>query len=153
MQLTEILSPERTFHAASGSSKKRIFEFLANQFVTGSNPAHMQIILDAFMARERLGSTGLGQGIAIPHCRLDTVSRCTGALLTLEQPINFDAPDRQPVDLLFVLVVPTEATDEHLKILAELAQRFSNGDYCHRLRAAENSRELYKAALSPVSSH
>ena len=110
----------------------------------------MQIILDAFMARERLGSTGLGQGIAIPHCRLDTVSRCTGALLTLANPINFDAPDRQPVDLLFVLVVPSEATDEHLKILAELAQRFSDANYCQRLRAASTDAELYQAALSTV---
>ena len=152
MQLSEILTPERTFHAASGNSKKRVFEFLANQLVSGNNPAHMQLILDAFMARARLGSTGLGQGIAIPHCRLDSCTACTGALLTLSKPIEFDAPDNQPVDLWFVLVVPSEANDQHLQILAELAQRFSNEKFCQQLRSADSASTLYSAAMATVES-
>ncbi len=150
MHISDILTPERTFHSAYGQSKKRIFEFLASELVEDSKPAHMQRILDAFMARERLGSTGLGQGIAIPHCRLDSCTQCKGALLTLAQGIEFDAPDKQPVDLLFVLLVPGEATDEHLQILAELAKRFSNPGYCESLRNSEDAKALYQAAIAPI---
>lgn len=148
MQLTEILTPERTFHAASGHSRKRIFEFLAASLTPDNSPASVQMVLDAFMARERLGSTALGNGIAIPHCRLDDCQACTGALLTLQEAIDFDAPDQRPVDLLFVLMVPTEANNQHLQILAALAKRFSDPDYCDRLRATADSQSLYQAAIA-----
>jgi len=148
MQLTEILAPERTFHAASGQSRKRVFEFLAATFISDNNPANIQRVIDALMARERLGSTALGNGIAIPHCRIDICEQCIGALLTLDEAIDFDAPDQRPVDLLFVLMVPTQASNEHLEILAELARRFSDSSYCSRLRSATDSEGLYQAAVA-----
>ncbi len=151
MHISDILTSERTFHSVAGQSKKRIFEFLASELVEDSKPAHMQRILDAFMARERLGSTGLGQGIAIPHCRLESCTKCVGALLTLRHGIDFDAPDKQPVDVLFVLMVPGEATDEHLQILAELAKRFSNPGYCESLRNSRDAEDLYLAAIAPIT--
>lgn len=150
MHISDILTSERTFHSVSGQSKKRIFEFLASVLVEDNKPAHMQRILDAFMARERLGSTGLGQGIAIPHCRMDSCTQCKGVLLTLAQGIEFDAPDKQPVDVLFVLMVPGEATDEHLKILSELAKRFSDPGYCKSLRNSRDASDLYAAAIAPI---
>lgn len=105
-------------------------------------------LFGALLARERLGSTGLGDGIAIPHCRFPTVDRALGALVTLEQPVDYEAIDDQPVDLLFVLVVPEEATQEHLNILAALAERFSNPDFCRALRRARSNDELYQLAIS-----
>ncbi len=148
MHIATILSPERTFCGAPGGSKKRVFENLANELSNGQNALVMQNILGALMSRERLGSTGLGNGIAIPHCRLDHCRSSIGALLTLPSGISFDAPDNQPVDLMFVLIVPNEANDEHLSILAGLAQRFSNPAYCEALRGATDSQALYNAAIS-----
>ncbi len=148
MDLATILTPERTLCGAPGQSKKRIFEMVANRLVSDQNPARIQAIIDAFMTRERLGSTGLGKGIAIPHCRLNGCDQCIGALVTLETAISFDAPDQQPVDVLFILMVPDEATSEHLDILAELAKRFSDANYCNQLRTAVNSEALYNAAVA-----
>lgn len=148
MHIATILSPERTFCGAPGGSKKRVFENLANELSNGQNVLVMQNILGALMARERLGSTGLGNGIAIPHCRLDHCRSSIGALLTLPSGISFDSPDNKPVDLMFVLIVPIEANDEHLQVLASLAQRFNQQEYCQRLREATNSQSLYEAAIS-----
>ena len=97
-------------------------------------------------AREKLGSTGLGQGIAIPHCRVEECPQPLGTLLTLEQPIDFDAPDDQPVDLLFALLVPGEANQQHLDILAGLARLFHQPDFCRQLRAAQDATALFKVA-------
>jgi len=95
-----------------------------------------------------LGSTGLGKGIAIPHCRIAGCEESTGALLTLSDAIDFEAPDKQAVDLLFVLMVPLEADEAHLQILAALAKRFHEESYCQTIRAAQTPETLYEAAIS-----
>ena len=106
-------------------------------------------IFDQLIAREKLGSTGLGKGIAIPHCRAANCQEPLGTLVTLEDPVDFDAPDDRPVDLLFVLLVPEAAHQEHLDILANIARLFSQPDYCERLRAAKSDAALYSTATSP----
>ncbi len=148
MQLQSILTPGRTFHRAPGNSKKRALENTANFICKDISAMDDFELFDHLVARERLGSTGLGNGIAIPHCRIKNCQKITGTLIKLEQAIDFDAIDGEPVDLLFVLLVPEEANDEHLQALAMLAEKFSNTDYCQRLRDAENSEELYAAAIS-----
>lgn len=146
--LNEILSPERTVCGAPGGSKKRVFETIA-RIVSENQPSLVyEDVFALLIAREKLGSTGLGLGIAIPHCRADACEQPIGALLTLEQAIDYDAPDDQPVDLLFALLVPGEAHQQHLDILANVARLFSQGSFCQQLRNAPDSRTLYELATS-----
>ena len=148
MQLQSILTPGRTFHRAPGNSKKRALENTANFICKDMQIMDDIELFNHLIARERLGSTGLGNGIAIPHCRVKDCTTITGTLIKLEQAIDFDAIDGEPVDLLFVLLVPEEAHDEHLQALAMLAEKFSNADFCQRLRDAENSEELFATAIA-----
>jgi nitrogen PTS system EIIA component len=93
-------------------------------------------------ARERLGSTGLGQGVAIPHGRIPRLRDAVGAFVRLRVPIAFDAPDGKPVDRLFVLLVPEQATDQHLQLLSELAQMLSERTFRERLGTAKDAAEI-----------
>jgi len=144
--MKDILTPARTLCRAPGLSKKRLFETIAN-IISEDQPALVyDEVFSQLIAREKLGSTGLGQGIAIPHCRVDACPEPLGTLVTLEQAIDFDAPDDQPVDLLFALLVPGEAHQQHLDILANVARLFSQPDFCRQLRAAPNSQALFELA-------
>src|ERR1700750_2374903 len=107
------------------SSKKRVFEQVGLLFENNNNISRNQVF-DSLFAREKLGSTGLGQGIAIPHGRIKGLKDAVGAMIRMRESIPFDAPDGQPVNLIFVLLVPERATDLHLQILSELAQMFSD---------------------------
>ena len=133
---------------APGVSKKRLFETIARMISDDQPSLSYEELFHHLIAREKLGSTGLGKGIAIPHCRVDACPHPLGSLLTLEQAINFDAPDDQPVDILFALLVPGEAHQQHLDILANIARLFSQADFCEQLRGATNSRELYDLAIN-----
>jgi PTS system nitrogen regulatory IIA component len=146
--LSQILTPERTVCHAHGPSKKRLFETIAELVCANESLLHYDNILNHLITREKLGSTGLSQGIAIPHCRVGNCTQPLGALLSLEKPIPFDAPDEQPVDLLFVLLVPEEARQQHLDILASIARLFNQQQFCRRLRAARDSSTLYEVACS-----
>ena len=146
--LSQILTPARTVCCAPGLSKKRLFETIATIVCEDQLALLYDEVLDHLVAREKLGSTGLGQGIAIPHCRVAQCTEPLGTLLKLDEPIPFDAPDDQPVDLLFVLLVPEEAHQQHLDILAAVASMFSQADFCERLRAASDDRVLYDIACS-----
>lgn len=144
--LSDILTPGRTLCQAPGISKKRLFETIAGVISDDQEALSSKEVFDHLIAREKLGSTGLGQGIAIPHCRASACSSPIGTLVTLEEPIDFDAPDEQPVDLLFVLLVPEEANQQHLDILAGVARMLSQEDFCSRLRNARDSQALYSVA-------
>src|SRR6185295_14816992 len=100
------------------------------------------MVATSLAAREKLGSTGLGQGIAIPHGRIKGLKEARGAFLRLKQPVPFDAPDARPVSQVFVLLVPEQATDLHLQLLSELAQMFSERAFRERLAAATDAAEL-----------
>src|ERR1700716_3188781 len=106
------------------SSKKRLFEQAGLLFENQHGIAR-SVVFDSLFAREKLGSTGLGQGVAIPHGRIKGLARALGAFVRPLQPIPFDAPDGKPVEQVFVLLVPGQATEEHLELLSELAQMFS----------------------------
>ena len=149
--LNQILSPDRTICRAPNVSNKRLFETIARIFSDDQPSLTYDKILDQLIAREKLGSTGMGQGIAIPHCRVTECVEPLGAILTLEEAIPFDAPDDQPVDLLFILLVPKEAHQQHLDILAEIARLFSQEDLCERLRAARDNHSLYNIACGITS--
>jgi PTS system nitrogen regulatory IIA component len=148
MKLKSILSPNRTLNGAQGSSKKRVLENIA-QFICEDIPTFdSNQLFDNFLAREKLGSTGLGHGIAIPHCRIKSCNTIIGSLIKLDHAVDFDAIDGKPVDLLFVLLVPEQAHDEHLKVLATLAELFSNQVFCRQLRTATDSESLYTLAAN-----
>lgn len=125
------------------SSKKRVFEHVGLLFENNHQIARSQVF-DSLFAREKLGSTGLGLGVAIPHGRVKGLKEALGALVRMKQAIPFDAPDGQPVELIFVLLVPDRATDVHLQILSELAQMFSDKAFRERLLAVPGAPELHQ---------
>ena len=144
--LDSLLSPERCLCRAPGGSRKRVFQTAANLVCADDRRLDPDAVYDALLARERLGSTALGNGIAIPHCRSHACAAAVGGLLSLRDPVDFDAPDGEPVDLLFVLLAPEEARQEHVNILAGLAQLLSNEAFCAGLRSAATAAELHRAA-------
>lgn len=141
MQIAKILKSDRIACQQDSSSKKRALESLSKLLASNLPGFTDGEIFDSLIGRERLGSTGLGKGVALPHGRMKGLDTPTAALLTLANGIDYDAIDNQPVDLLFALLVPEESTDEHLKILARLAEMFSNADFCTRLRKNTSSEE------------
>jgi PTS system nitrogen regulatory IIA component len=149
--LSQILTPGRTVCRAPVVSKKRLLETIARIISEDQPSLPYDEVLDHLIAREKLGSTGLGQGTAIPHCRASNCTQPLGVLLTLAEPIDFDAPDDKPVDLLFVLLVPEEAHQQHLDILSEIARLFSQAEFCRRLRAAPDHKALYDIANNPAT--
>mgnify|MGYP002777265234 CR=1 FL=1 len=126
--LNTILSADRVVLDLEATSKKRVFEQAGQLFEAQLGIARAQIF-DSLFAREKLGSTGIGQGIAIPHGRIKGLKQAAGAFFRLGTPVPFDSPDGRPVNLLFVLLVPEQATEEHLQILSELAQRFAERSF------------------------
>lgn len=148
MHLSKILSLDRVSCKADITSKKSALEEIS-RLIAGSDPSltYMEIF-DCLNARERLGSTGLGNGIAIPHGRYQHVKEPTAAFIQLENGIDFDAVDQQPVDLLFGLLVPIEANDEHLQILSGLAEMCCNKQLLDQLRFAATPEKLYELLTS-----
>ncbi|MAQ51531.1 MAG: PTS IIA-like nitrogen-regulatory protein PtsN [Pseudomonas sp.] len=147
MQIDHILPPERTFSGVQGGSKKRVLELIGKLVAQHTN-LDPDAIYENLIAREKLGSTGFGNGIAIPHCRLEDCHQAIGALLQLDGKIDFDALDGQPVDLIFVLLVPQEATEQHLQILKMLAGKLDRADLREALRAAPDADALYRVMVN-----
>ena len=143
-----ILTLERTVKSAPASSKKKVLEYLGSFIADHIPESSADDIYERLLNRERMGSTGIGEGIAIPHCRLKQCDKTFGVLLQLENPIDFDSIDQKPVDLIFALLVPEEATDEHLKTLSMLAQKLSQEEYREALRNSPDSQNLYQRAIS-----
>ncbi len=133
------------------SSKKRVFEQAGLLFENNHSIARAQVF-DSLFAREKLGSTGLGQGVAIPHGRVKGLKAPVGALVRMKTPIPFDAPDSLGVSLIFLLMVPDRATDAHLQILSELAEMFSDKPFREQLLAAPSVAELH-ALITQWRSH
>ncbi|MFY0677632.1 MAG: PTS IIA-like nitrogen regulatory protein PtsN [Neptuniibacter sp.] len=144
MLVHELLTPSSTLCNLEGGSKKRTLETVSKLISENQSDMDRTCVFNGLHGREKLGSTGIGDGIAIPHCRLAECKDATGFLIKLESPIDFDAIDRKPVDLIFALVVPEDATSEHLQTLAAIAELFSNEDVREQLRATESNEQLYQ---------
>jgi PTS system nitrogen regulatory IIA component len=125
------------------SSKKRLFE-QAGLLFENHDGIGRALVFDSLFAREKLGSTGLGQGVAIPHGRIKGLKEALGAFIRLTQPIPFDSPDGAPVTLVFVLLVPEKATEKHLQILSELAQMFSDRALREAMSTAPDAAALFQ---------
>jgi len=141
--ISKLLPAQNVLIDLDVSSKKRVFERAGLLFENNQNIARSQVF-DSLFARERLGSTGLGQGIAIPHGRIKGLRDAVGATIRMREPIPFDAPDGLPVNLIFVLLVPERATDMHLRILSELAQMFSDKQFREQLLGAASADAMHR---------
>ncbi|MFV8570460.1 PTS IIA-like nitrogen regulatory protein PtsN [Marinobacter sp. SBS5] len=148
LTIDNILAPELTLCRVAASSKKRVLEFIAEHIHQQDESLNDTDIFNNLVSRERLGSTGIGEGIAIPHCRLDGLDRVIGVLMTLAEPVDFDSIDSQPVDIVFALVVPREATSEHLELLSQLAEKFNESSFCEKLRQCQDAGSLHQAMIS-----
>lgn len=148
IRIEEILTPARTLLNAQVSSKKKLLEYLATFIANLLPESSSNDIFDRLLNRERLGSTGIGEGVAIPHCRLPNCQEPFGILLKLEEAIDFDAMDHRPVDIVFALVVPEEANTQHLQVLAALAKNFSDSEFRDALRNAPDPQQLYQRAIN-----
>lgn len=141
--ISKILTSECILLDAESTSKKRVFERVGILFENTQNIARSQVF-DSLFAREKLGSTGLGQGVAIPHGRVKGLRDAVAAFVKMETPIPFDAPDGLPVNFIFVLLVPERATDLHLQILGELAQMFSDQKFRDELTKTNDAAAIHK---------
>lgn len=141
--ISTILPPVNIICCLDAASKQQVFE-AAGQLFENNQQIPRSKVLDSLNAREKLGSTGLGHGIAIPHGRIKKLREATGALIKLAKPLPFDAPDGQPVSLLFILLVPEHATDLHLQILGELAQLFCDRRLREALLASADPAEIHR---------
>jgi len=141
--VAKLLPPSNILLDLQVSSKKRLFEQVGLLF-ENNHGISKGAVFDSLFARERLGSTGLGQGVAIPHGRIKGLKEALGAFVRLAQPVPFDAPDGKPVTLAFALLVPEQATEKHLEILSELAQMFSDRNLRDALAAAQDAGALHQ---------
>ncbi|WP_413868836.1 PTS sugar transporter subunit IIA [Albidovulum sp.] len=142
MDLSHLLKPAAVRVLGHATSKKRLFQDLAEiaQTVYGLNAAET---VDALQERESLGPTGVGHGVALPHARLHGLDRVVGAFIRLEKPLDFDAVDRQPVDLVFALLAPKDSGVEHLKALALVSRTLRDAATCKKLRANSDPAALH----------
>lgn len=147
IRIENILTPGRSLVNVPGGSKKRVLEQIAKVLGQDLPDLDSQTIFESFIAREKLGSTGFGNGIAIPHCRMPGCASPLSAVLRLDTPVDFDAIDGAPVDLLFVLLVPEAATDEHLELLRQIASMLDREEVRERLRQARSGQDLYQAIV------
>jgi len=143
MTISALLSPELIFINPDISSKKRLLEFIADT-ISKQFALTQTVIYNNLLERERLGSTGLGNGFAVPHARLSELNITVGCFIRLEKPVNFDAMDQQPVDLIFCIIIPEAATDEHLQILSSLAKIFSQDQIRADIRNADSTDHIIR---------
>ncbi len=142
MLISDLLSPERIRCDVHSSSKKQLLELISEELARNSEEFSNREIFESLCARERLGSTGLGKGVAIPHGRVRGTQNVEASFFRLRKPLPFDSVDGEPVDLLFALAVPEDCNEDHLKLLSQVAELFSDPELLQELREAENSGRM-----------
>lgn len=149
MKISDVLTPSLTVCELPGSSKKRVLENISQLFAEqlGGGQEQCDALFHNFLSRERLGSTGMGTGVAIPHCRTEGVKKIYGCLAKLANPVDFDGIDDKPVDLLFALVVPEEKNAEHLSTLARIAHIMKSDHSREKLRNCYSNQELFDTVI------
>ncbi|MAX32636.1 PTS IIA-like nitrogen-regulatory protein PtsN [Onishia taeanensis] len=153
MTLESILPPERALFGVPGGSKKRVLEFFSTFIAQNTPSLDSQEVFSRLVGRERLGSTGIGHGVAIPHARNPHCKSPLAGFLKLSEPVDFDAIDGEPVDLVFVLLVPEQADDAHLALLGQVAAVMNDPSTRQQLRKSETQRQLYDTLLDAIRRH
>lgn len=149
--LKSIISPARTRVGAQASSKKKALELVSEVMASAVPELDAAEAFNRLTERERLGSTGFGLGVALPHCRLAECKTPAGLLLQLAEPVDYDASDQKPVDLICALVVPAEANQEHLQLLSSIAERLSDDALLAQMRQADNAETLHRLFTQGVT--
>jgi len=147
MHLKDILSPANVINNAQAETKKGVLEIISKLIAKNFIDIEYKEILSCLINREKLGSTAIGHGVALPHGRLENITNPIGAFIHLEKAIDFEANDNQPVDLFFVLLVPQtteKETQQYLEILAEVAEKFRIKEFRQQLRTAKDIKLIYK---------
>ncbi|GAA5645733.1 PTS IIA-like nitrogen regulatory protein PtsN [Vibrio proteolyticus] len=147
MQLSEVLSLDCTKSAVHCTSKKRALEMIS-EIVAEHTGLNSTELFECMLSREKMGSTGIGNGIAIPHARMSESDKAVAVLLQCDEPIEFDAIDNRPVDLLFALLVPDAQCKEHLQTLSKMAERLNDKQILKQLRSAQSDQELYDVMIN-----
>jgi PTS system nitrogen regulatory IIA component len=150
MEIADLLSPDAVIASLKAQSKKQLLQELSEHAARLTGLPDRRIF-ETLIERERLGSTGMGQGIAIPHGRIASLPRITGFFARLETPIAYDAVDNQPVDLVFLLLAPEGAGADHLKALARVSRLLRNQQTCEKLRATTKPEVLYSLLTAPTN--
>lgn len=152
MEIADLLAPGGVVANLKSKSKKQALEDLA-ALASGITAVHERKIFDVLLERERLGTTGVGQGIAIPHGKLAELDTLHGLFARLEQPIDFEAIDERPVDLIFLLLAPESAGADHLKALARVSRLLRDNVTCEKLRGTDDDEALYALLTEPAANH
>ena len=141
---SDLLSPARVLARVRINSKKRLFELISTTLASKNPELSSREIFESICAREHLGSTALGNGIAVPHGRISGTGDVQALFLQLVKPLPFDADDNQPVDLVFALTVPEDCTGDHKKLLSDICERFSDPELLEQLRMAKDANEIWQ---------
>lgn len=144
MLIHDLLSPERISFDVHASSKKHLLELISEKLADNSEQLSQREVFESLVARERLGSTGLGKGVAIPHGRVKAITHVEAEFLRLAKPLPFEAADGEPVDVLFALAVPEDCGEDHLKLLAHIAELFGESGFLDELRSTDSASDLLK---------
>jgi PTS system nitrogen regulatory IIA component len=144
MNISELITPECVLCCPEIGSKKRLLEQISELLARNTPQLSQTEIFESLINREKLGSTGLGKGVAIPHGRMAALDQPICAFTKLDTPVDFDATDEQPVDLVFALLVPEDSTEEHLQILSSIAELFNNESFCASMRQCTNDECVYQ---------
>lgn len=152
MEISDLITPECVVANLKATSKKHALQELSKRIakLSGLND---RVVFDVLLERERLGTTGVGMGIAIPHGKLPGLDRLHAMFAKLERPIDFDAIDEQPVDLIFLLLAPESAGADHLKALARMSRLLRNKSICKKLRGSDSPEALYALLTEEAASH
>ena len=148
MQLSEIINVNRIRNDVDVKSKKRALEELSQLLAQEQTNLDASEIFDSLISRERLGATGLGYGIALPHGRIKNCQKITGAFIQLTEGVDFNTSDNLPVKMLFALIVPEESTDEHLQVLALLASMFNDESFREKLQQSKDNESTYQLLIN-----
>lgn len=132
----------------SAASKKRVIENLSRLLAANTEAATTDTIFQALLERERLGSTGLGKGVAVPHARIPGITHTIAAMMTLETPVNYESADNKPVDIVFGLLVPEDGNDQHLQQLARLVNLFREEETCTKIRQSTDAEQIFEILLA-----
>lgn len=147
MQISDLIGSDMIVPNLHVSSKKQALQELSKKMASMTE-LEERAIFDVLLERERLGTTGVGNGVAIPHGRFKDISKLYGLFAKLDKPINFDAIDEQPVDLIFLLLAPESAGADHLKALAQVSRMMRNKDICSKMRGIKDKEALFALFLN-----
>jgi PTS system nitrogen regulatory IIA component len=150
MDISEILAPQAVFEGLKASNKKKLITEIAAHAAAVAN-LNVNTVFETLWEREKLSSTGVGHGIAIPHARLGKLERIVGVFAHLDGAVDFESIDEAPVDLVFALLTPVDAGADHLKALARVSRLMRNATFCEKLRAANDRAELYALLTEPTA--